>query len=77
MFNEADPDQVAALLDTINARSAELIEDLAVYRGRFALKQQDDLAFEGWAIQKIAGIQVALEMVASDVRVLVERAGQK
>jgi hypothetical protein len=64
MFDEME--EAERMLESINVRSVELIQELREYtaRAKEADPTNDDRsAFEGWTIQKLAGMQVALEVL--------------
>lgn len=66
-----EKEQVESVLQSINQRSAELIDELRDYTQR--VKQADPTnddrsAFEGWTIQKISGLQITLEILTEEIR---------
>jgi len=70
MKQQASP-EVAKQQD---ARSQELIEEFNVYRDEIIAENPDDpklsnprIIFESWALQKIAGLQCALQDLAKEV----------
>ena len=61
----------AEMLTRINTRIAELANEVATYATAVQAKDptiDDRIAFEGWAVQKLAGLQVAVESLAESLR---------
>lgn len=66
----SDSDDEAAELRAVNARMQELAEGLEYYADAIRERNPgvtEPLAFQGWVIQEIASLQVAVERVAAEV----------